>query len=131
MAGSSVVREASEALLRHKEDLARAVTDGLYRSRTDLLDTWGERGRQKCLQDMRYTVEHLAPAVALERPELFVGYVRWLRELLEARDIPADDIRQCLDLMRNAIRDRLEPDHAFAAAGAVEAGLAVLPEASL
>lgn len=126
MAGRSVAEEASETLLAAKEELARAVTDTLYAERPDLLETWGERGRRHCLQDVRYTLEHLAPALALERPELFTAYTTWLRDMLGARGIPLDDVRRTLELTRAALADYLPTDQAEPAAAAVTEGLAAL-----
>ena len=118
---------AAERLLRDKEDLARAITDALYRERPGLLARYGAAGRDKCLQDMRYNLEHLAPAVALEDPALFASYVRWLAGLLAARDIPADDVARSLALTEEAIAARFDPDQAALTRPALAAGRAELP----
>jgi hypothetical protein len=65
-------------LLAEKEGLALAIADALYRERPELAAKYGETGRAKCVQDMRYNLEHLAPAVALDDPSMFAGYARWL-----------------------------------------------------
>lgn len=126
MAGGNVAEAASEALLAGKEELARAVTDALYAERPDLLETWGERGRRHCLQDVRYTIEHLAPAVALEQPELFAAYTTWLRSMLGARGIPVDDVRRTLELTRASLADHLPGEQAEPALAALTEGLAAL-----
>ena len=74
---------AGARLVGEKEGLARAITDALYRERPDLQAKYGDAGRAKCLQDMRYNLEHLAPAVALDDPPMFAGYARWLLGLLD------------------------------------------------
>lgn len=117
---------ASERLVREKEALARAITDALYRERPDLLARWGEPGREKCLQDMRYNLEHLAPAVALSDPAMFAGYVRWLASLLAARQIPTGDVARSLALTDAAIAERFPADEAASARTVLRAGLAVL-----
>jgi MerR family transcriptional regulator, light-induced transcriptional regulator len=119
-----------ERLLREKEDLARAITDALYRERPDLAARYGAPGREKCLQDMRYNLEHLAPAVALAEPALFAGYSRWLASLLGSRGIPLDEIARSLVLTREAVASRFPAEEAAAAASALEAGLAALQEAA-
>ena len=70
----AIGHRASESLLSHKEDLARAITDSLFAAQSDLLARYGEPGRAKCLQDMRYNLEHLAPAYALGVSDLFAQY---------------------------------------------------------
>lgn len=130
MAGPGVGGRASEALLEGKEELARAVTRALYEERPELLERHGERGRVKCLQDMRFNFEHLAPAVALGEPALFARYVVWLRDMLGARNVPADDIGRSLELMAEAVRRSFGADEAAAVQEALEAGLAALREAA-
>jgi hypothetical protein len=117
-------------LVAEKDALALAIADALYRERPELAARYGEAGRAKCVQDMRYNVEHLAPAVALDDPAMFGGYARWLASLLTARGIPAEEIERSLVLTRAEIGVRFPPDEAAAARPALEAGLAVLASAS-
>jgi hypothetical protein len=117
---------AAARLLADGEALARAVTDALYAERPELLARYGERGREKCLQDLRYTVEHLVPAVDLGDPELFAGYVRWLDALLRARNVDTDEVVRSLELLERVAGDRFPDDEAAAVAPVVQAGLAAL-----
>jgi MerR family transcriptional regulator, light-induced transcriptional regulator len=118
-----VGERASAALLARKEELASAITAALYREMPELLERYGERGRRKCHEDMRYNLEHLAPAVALADPSLFARYVTWLREMLEAHGVPARDVRRSLELTGDEVRARLAGDEAAAVESALEAGL--------
>jgi hypothetical protein len=115
-----------ERLVAEKEALASAITALLYAERPDLLQRYGASGREKCLQDMRYNLEHLAPAVALGEPAMFAGYARWLGGLLAARGIPTGDVVRSLALTRAALTERFPADEAAAAVPALEAGLAAL-----
>ncbi len=126
MAGHGVGQRASATLLERKEALARAVTAALYAERPDLLERFGERGREKCLEDMRYNIEHLAPAVGLGEPALFARYVVWLRDLLEARNVPAREVVRSLELLSRAVHDDFEPEEAAAVLTAIDAGLAAI-----
>jgi hypothetical protein len=118
-----VGERAAAALLARREELAGAITAALYGERPGLLERYGERGRRKCLEDMRYNLEHLAPAVALGDPSLFARYVVWLRELLQAHGVPARDVRRSLELTGDVVRARLEAEEAAAVERAVGAGL--------
>lgn len=122
----SAGERSSARIVGEKEDLARAITEALYRERPEMLARWGEAGREKCLQDMRFTLEHLAPAVALDDPSMFAGYARWLRGLLESRGIPAGDVARSIALTRTVIGARFPADEAAAAAPALDAALAEL-----
>jgi hypothetical protein len=126
MAATSIAEAASVALLARKEELARAITDTLYAEMPGLLGKYGESGRRKCLQDVLYNLEHLAPAVALGEPALFARYVSWLRDLLSARGIPASEVRRSLELTREVARTRLTLEQAEAVAAIVTAGLNAL-----
>jgi len=121
----SASERSGDRLLREKEELARAITDRLYGERPDLLPLYGAAGREKCLQDMRYNLEHLAPAVALAEPAMFAGYARWLAGLLSARGIPTADVTRSLVLTGAAIAERFPADEA-AAAPVLEAALTAL-----
>ena len=116
---------AADALLDYKGIIARAITDTMYREKPELLERYGEVGRTRCLEDMHYNLEHIAPAVALNEPVLFERYVIWLRDMLAARNVPVDDVRRSLELTNDVVREHL-PDHADAIAGIVNAGLAAL-----
>lgn len=113
-------------LIAEKDGLALAIADALYKERPDLTAKYGEAGRAKCVQDMRYNVEHLAPAVALEDPSMFAGYARWLASLLTARGIPAGEIERSIALTRTEINSRFPADEAAAALPALDAAMAVL-----
>jgi hypothetical protein len=117
---------AAEALLEEKEALARAVTAALYAERPELLQKHGERGRDKCLQDMRYNVEHLAPAVGMDEPPLFAGYATWLDGLLRARGVDTADLTRSLALLEAETERRLSADGQAVVRRCIRAGLAAL-----
>lgn len=128
MAPAGVAEAASGTLLRDKEQLARAITDALYADMPELLARHGHRGRVKCLEDMHYNLEHLAPAVALGDPTLFVRYVEWLRDMLGARGVGVDEVRRSLELTIDVTRASLVDAEAAAVAQPIEAALALLAD---
>jgi hypothetical protein len=123
MAGLTAAARAAESLRRQQEDLARAITEALYAERPELAARYGAAGREKCLQDMRYNLEHLAPSVAFAEPALFASYARWLAGLLLARGIPVADVVRSLQLTGRVVAARLPPDEATAVAASLRAGL--------
>lgn len=126
MAALSAAARAAERLRAEADALARALTDRLYAEMPALLDRYGAVGRQKCLQDMGYNLEHLAPAVELADPAVFARYARWLDDLLRARGIPTGEVRRSLELMEQAVHERFPPDEADAVVPCIRAGLAAL-----
>lgn len=116
----------TEFMLRHKEQLAHEITDELYRQMPELDEKYGARGREKCLQDMRYNLEHLAPAVDLAEPGMFANYIRWLDGLLRARNVATTELVRCLHIMRDCLGSHLDDAGTAAVTPIVNAGLAVL-----
>jgi hypothetical protein len=129
MAGVTAGARAAAALLEQKEAIARSTTGLLYAEMPWLVDKYGERGRLKCLQDMRYNVDYLAPAVEFEAPELFVRYARWVDGVLRARGVPTGELARSFELMASDVVARLRPDDARAVSACLEAGVMALREA--
>jgi hypothetical protein len=122
---------ASQRLISDKEQLARAITRALYEALPELTEKYGEVGRQRCLEDMRYNLEHLAPAVELNNPPMFAAYVQWLEALLRARHVATSEVERSLELIEREIRARFPAEEAELIATCIRAGIAVLaPEAS-
>ena len=126
MSETPISRRAAALLLGQKADLARAVTARLYDERPELIARHGERGREKCLQDMHHNVEQLAPAVDLEDGEMFARYVRWLDDMLRSRGVATGDVVRCLELLRDETAARFDGDEARLIAGILDVGLAVV-----
>lgn len=131
MAATTIAESAADLLLLRKEELAQAITRALYAAMPELHQKYGEAGREKCLQDLRYNLEHLAPAVALSDPVLFARYARWLRELLAARGIPVDEVRRSFELTERTVSAGFPEEEAALVARALHAGIEALAEASL
>jgi hypothetical protein len=117
---------AAARLLDRKEEVARSVTAALFAEMPALAEKYGERGRQKCLHDMRLNVEHLAPAVDLERPEMFAEYASWVDWVLRTRSVPTEELVRSIELMEAAGGEGMEADERAVLAACVRAGLDAL-----
>jgi hypothetical protein len=113
-------------LMRDRDALALAVTTALYAESPRLLEKHGERGREKCLQDMRYNIDHLIPAVDLADGAMFARYVEWLDGLLRARNVATRDVVRCLELLRDHCVDRYPAAESGAIGDIIRAGLGVV-----
>ena len=118
---------AAGQLLAEKELLAESVTRALYDEMPELAMRYGAVGREKCLQDLRFTIEHLIPAVDLGQPEMFASYVGWLDELLRARNVSTHEVIRSLALTERVVRERFAADQAETIARYIRAGLERLP----
>ena len=117
---------ASASLLDRKDELAEAITKVLYAADPSLVTRFGDIGRAKCQQDIRSSLEHLAPAVALDDPSLFARYVMWLESMLAARGVGSGDVRRSLEATERVVSERLLPHEATRVIPSLQAGLAVL-----
>lgn len=126
MAGVSTGALAAAALLEQQESIARAVTGLLYAEMPWLAEKYGERGRRKCLQDVRYNVQYLAPAVELEDPATFVRYAVWCAGVLRARGVAADELARSFELLESDVGARLAAEQARGVAACLRAGVAAL-----
>jgi hypothetical protein len=123
MAALSTEARAARRLLDEKEELARMLTARLYAELPELDGRYGESGRVRCLEDMRFNVEHLAPAVELGLPVMFRSYVRWLDGLLRARNVATAEVVRTLHLMQALVRERFDEAEAAAIEVCIRAGL--------
>jgi hypothetical protein len=119
-------RRAAERLMFDKESIARAVTKRLYDEYPDILEKHGERGREKCLQDMYYNIEHLIPAVDLENSEMFVQYARWLENMLGSRGVSTRDVKRCFELVGEEARSRYAASESAIIEDVLRAGIAAV-----
>lgn len=117
---------AAQFLEIQREALAVEITGALYAEMPELLAKYGERGRERCLQDMRYNLEHLAPAVELEEPLVFASYALWLNDLLRARNVPTVEVVRSLELTERIVRERMPTEEADAVARCLRAGVDAL-----
>jgi hypothetical protein len=110
-------------LMRDRDALALEVTMALHAESPELLARHGERGREKCLQDMRHNIDHLIPAVDLGDGAMFARYVEWLDGLLRARQVATRDVVRCLELLRDGCARRYPAAESAAIGAIVESGL--------
>ncbi|NUO37848.1 MAG: hypothetical protein HOQ17_06575 [Gemmatimonadaceae bacterium] len=118
--------DAAALLMRDRDALAYEVTAALYAESPTLMEKHGERGREKCLQDMRYNIDHLIPAVDLADGAMFARYVEWLDGLLRARHVATRDVVRCLELLRDRCTARYPSAESGAIGDIIDAGLGVV-----
>lgn len=115
-------------ILRHKDALAGALTTALYAEMPHMAERYGSYGRAGCLEDMHHNLEHLASAVELEAPQRFAAYIRWVDDLLRARDVRTEELARSLELMRALLPERTAPDDRATLLACLDAALAELRE---
>ena len=104
------------------DELARAITVRHFARLPELDGRFGDQGRQRCFEDARFHLQHLASALRAERPQLFAEYLSWAASVLAAYDIGVTDLQQHLGTIREVLRERLGGDLRSAASQVLDVG---------
>ena len=113
---------AAEAALRYDDGPARAVQEAipvlaeeavsaLANRHPEWLGRWGEASYARCQDDVVYHLSYLADSLALERPDLFTSYVRWIAGFLSGLGVPRLHLAETFDALRRAGDRRLPAEH--------------------
>lgn len=76
-------------------------------SDSTLAERYGDGWRQRWVESVRMTFAHLAQAVAVQRPELFAGWVQWERGAFASRGVPRSDLETSLRCMADEASNHL------------------------
>jgi hypothetical protein len=82
----------SPVLRAFGESIAKACVGRIYATWPDLLDRYGERGRQLTAEDNVWHLNFLDAAVALGDPEHFRRYATWLVEFFAPRGLGPEHV---------------------------------------
>ncbi|MGE5504400.1 MAG: B12-binding domain-containing protein, partial [Actinomycetota bacterium] len=113
--------EFDPGLLRH--ETAQRIVALQYDRASHLVGRYGPDGRDRCVEDIAFSLLYLDAAVAMGRAELFLEYLRWLKQLFARLGIAIEDLAGSLE----AMRDVLTAEGHAAAAAVVDAGVRALP----
>ena len=67
---------------------------------------YGDKGRQRCVEDMLYTLVYLEAATATGSKELFRDYITWLRSIFICFNIDVDDLTGTLETLQEIFIER-------------------------
>jgi methanogenic corrinoid protein MtbC1 len=74
-----------------------AVTERFYSAHGGAYAQFGPRGREACREDIGYHLEFLRPVLEFGLTQPLLDYLRWLRCVFAARDVPAEHLPLSLD----------------------------------
>lgn len=117
--------------LRDSADEAIAATvERQYRRHPELVERFGERGREACRTDIRHHIDYLCAAVDSRRNQPFVDYLRWVAEVLKSRGVEANHLNNSLDDLAGFYRERLNEKDLAQILAVLDAGRAALAAAA-
>ncbi len=94
----------SEWLSENIPRLAEKITTTHFSRHPVLLERYGPRGKQKCLEDAAYHLHYLAEAVAVNSTSSFIDYIGWGKIMLASRGIEVKDLENSLITMADVLR---------------------------
>lgn len=89
--------------MKRIDEIVERVVVGIYKDMPELLDKFGERGKQKCLEDNYHHIKHLESARSLNTDDFFVDYALWLNNLLTTRGMKTSHIIDNFERLENEI----------------------------
>ena len=99
--------EVARAVLAAKLDVAAAVTDEFFVRHPDWVMRYGERGRQRGVEDASSHIDFLAGAIESGSAEAFCDYARWCARLLHSYGIAARFVAENLEQVGKALAARV------------------------
>lgn len=105
--------EAGNRLRAAAQRIAEATLARDYAQRPYLLDRYGENGRMRYREDVRYTIDALSAAIDADDAAMFLGYVGWLKVVLSCRHVALEDVAESLRCTAFALTETPD-DHSLA-----------------
>lgn len=119
-------RDRAEAIDAVATALAEWIVDLHLERDPSLADRYGASARRLWKSEVRLRLQHLAEAIAVDRPALFVHSAIWSREAFTARRIGDDDLRASLRCTREVLAAELPPAVRGAALSCIDQAMAAL-----
>ncbi len=83
------------------------VSERFYTAHETQYRRFGMSGRKACQQDLEFHLKFLKPTLEFGNVEPFIEYLRWLNEVLLARNIPTAHLVQTLQWLGEYLREQM------------------------
>lgn len=100
---------------------AATVADRFYATFPSEYETFGDRGREACREDLSFHLEFLRPVIEFGYLRPFVDYLHWLHSVLRARGVPTDHLVISLEWLAEFFSAHLPAEHATPVTAALDA----------
>lgn len=123
-------RQVSETLNRRRAELSALMVAREFARHPELEARYRDGGREHCQQDAGYHLAYLAQSIAAGHHELFRDYIAWARIMLAHRGVPASDLGDLLESMKECLQQELPVEQQGPACSVLDHALGQLPEMS-
>lgn len=97
-----------------------AVTERFYTSHGSTYERFGQRGRDACREDLAFHLEFLRPVLEFGLLQPMVDYLRWLNEVLAAREVPTRHLALSLDWLAEFFTEQMPAEEGRIVAAALQ-----------
>lgn len=117
---------AAQRLEEDKQALAQIMTDLHFENHPELVEKYGEKGKEKCYEDAIYHINYLSQAIRVDSQKIFNSYLDWARTMLKERGIGVDDLIDNMRFLKKAIHQKISEDDASELIAFIDRGMAAL-----
>ncbi|KKI88908.1 hypothetical protein WQ54_28720 [Bacillus sp. SA1-12] len=82
------------------EEIVIKVTEEIYERNPSLLERFGVKGKEKCLEDNYHHMKHLQTAYELNQSSFFIDYAVWLDGILTKHGMKTQHLIDNFDIIR-------------------------------
>ena len=93
-----------------KDELADLIVAEQWVRNPQFKDRYGDAGRAKCVQDVKYNLSYLAQAITSDSPPLFATYIDWVKTLFQGLKIPTHELSESLEITGHILQQRFPND---------------------
>lgn len=116
-------RQFAESIDGVSRALAEWTVTSFYERKPELTARYGASGRALWKAEIANRLQHLAEAIAADRPALFVISVEWARAAFVARDMDEADLAESLEVLEETLRSELPTQIGSRASRFMRAGI--------
>lgn len=117
----------ADELIARTSELAQGAADRYLQQHPEMLTRF-PTAHERCIEDGRFHLQHLAAALAMGRQELFDEYLAWATELLEGLGIDRAELDGYLRTLLGVIDDELHGHDTVAVRELVHGSVAALSD---
>jgi hypothetical protein len=86
------------------------VVKDIYIAYPELIERFGERGKEKCEEDNGHHFKNLETAFAVNEPKIFLDYAHWLNNVLTSRGMKTEHIIDNFERIHSKIEGQLSTE---------------------
>lgn len=92
------------------DQLVEIVTEKIYHNDPQLLEKYGEKGKQKCKEDNYHHFNHLKTSFELQNPQVFADYALWLNGILVKHGMKTQHLLDNFTFIEDALKEMESED---------------------